>query len=302
MWGQQLPPEANANGTAMRTGRWLVDGDTASSSNNGARARLGCDDCEHWDDAGPHCTQAAENAGDFGSGAGRMVPASVEQVALSHYLQSGWSVGIHSENSIPLTFFGLLLWDALFAPVPGQLCSAVQDAPVDLWDARRFYERRRLQIDETLGRVRAGQAVQLLHAAHAAHWGAPVVGVTWGRFSLGLLCDVANGLGGAAVAGICAALANDYTCWSHGFPDLLLLEPGRPTAQLCPCHGGDAVPSSGGFSSGCGAAAGKPSEARVKLVEVKGPGDRLSDAQVAWIGLLLKHGVQVEVCRVKPGR
>jgi Fanconi-associated nuclease 1 len=236
-----------------------------------------------------------------------MVLASVEEVALSHYLRSGWSIGLHSENSLPLTLFGLLLRDALFAPVPGQLGSAVQDAPVDLWDARRFYARRRLQIDETLSRVRAGQAVRLLHAAHAAHWGSPVVGVTWDRFSLSMLCNVADGLGGAAVAGICAALANDYACWSHGFPDLLLLEPGHPTAPLDPPArpGGDLVPSAVGFNSGCGAAAStdgssKPSGARLKLVEVKSPGDRLSDAQVAWIGLLLEHGVPVEVCRVKP--
>ena len=34
------------------------------------------------------------------------------------------------------------------------------------------------------------------------------------------------------------------------------------------------------------------------LVEVKGPGDRLSDKQLAWIDLLVRNGVEVEVCYV----
>jgi hypothetical protein len=355
----------------MRTGRWVVEGgDTAPSSNgsaqalvdvvvrggalrggdntpyyNGsARAPQSRDDGERWECGGFNSTQNAEGSGDPGSSGVRMVPASVEDVARSHYLRSGWSAGLHCENALPLTLFGMLFWDALFTPVPGQLSSPVQDAPVDLWDARGFYARRRVQIDQTLGRVRDGHTVHLLRAAHAAYWGTPVVGLTWGRFSLDFLCDVAEGLGGAAVAAICLALATDYSCWSHGFPDLLLVEPGRSTAPLDASarHDINIIPSAevfntgsrsdaavgtaagpagvasvgtpSGVDRGSGAAAGtvagadwepsvgKPSHARIKLVEVKGPGDRLSDAQVAWIGLLIEHGVAVEVCRVKAGR
>jgi hypothetical protein len=35
-----------------------------------------------------------------------------------------------------------------------------------------------------------------------------------------------------------------------------------------------------------------------KLVEVKGPRDRLSDQQHAWIVILLDAGVSVQVCKV----
>ena len=34
-------------------------------------------------------------------------------------------------------------------------------------------------------------------------------------------------------------------------------------------------------------------------VEVKGPNDRLSDSQVAWIDVLVRAGAEVEVCRVE---
>ena len=39
--------------------------------------------------------------------------------------------------------------------------------------------------------------------------------------------------------------------------------------------------------------------AHTKLVEVKGPGDRLSDRQVAWLSRLVRWGVDAEVCYVE---
>ena len=38
---------------------------------------------------------------------------------------------------------------------------------------------------------------------------------------------------------------------------------------------------------------------RARLVEVKGPGDRLSDRQRVWIDVLLRHGADVAVCYVE---
>jgi hypothetical protein len=38
-----------------------------------------------------------------------------------------------------------------------------------------------------------------------------------------------------------------------------------------------------------------------KFVEVKGPGDSLSDQQVAWIDRLVRLGATVEVCHVAIG-
>ena len=37
----------------------------------------------------------------------------------------------------------------------------------------------------------------------------------------------------------------------------------------------------------------------IKFVEVKGPGDTLSDRQRAWIDQLLRSGANVDVCHVK---
>jgi Fanconi-associated nuclease 1 len=41
------------------------------------------------------------------------------------------------------------------------------------------------------------------------------------------------------------------------------------------------------------------SEKIARFVEVKGPGDSLSETQKVWIDVLLSAGIQVEVCKVK---
>lgn len=39
-------------------------------------------------------------------------------------------------------------------------------------------------------------------------------------------------------------------------------------------------------------------QGEAKVVEVKGPRDRLSEQQRAWIAVLLNAGLSVEVCKV----
>jgi hypothetical protein len=80
---------------------------------------------------------------------------------------------------------------------------------------------------------------------------------------------------------VCAAFAASYDAAAAGFPDLLLWRDAP----------GDAV--GGGDVS----TAPAPASA-VRFVEVKGPGDRLSDRQRAAHALLLAAGVRCCVCYV----
>lgn len=48
---------------------------------------------------------------------------NVEQVAMQHFIAEngdGWR-GVHAENSIFTTLFGLLMWDQIFANVQGNV-------------------------------------------------------------------------------------------------------------------------------------------------------------------------------------
>ncbi|MNG19705.1 VRR-NUC domain protein [compost metagenome] len=42
-----------------------------------------------------------------------------------------------------------------------------------------------------------------------------------------------------------------------------------------------------------------PEQQRYRMIEVKGPGDRLQDNQLRWIDFCSEHGLPVEVCHVR---
>ncbi len=162
---------------------------------------------------------------------------------------------------------------------------------------------RPAQIDRRLQEIADGAAERLVERCWRVHHGQWCRGVSWDRYTLQQLLEISRCacaliiksprrpdrracvrpacgppcacvgvrrrcVGGLGLSVVCRMLAEDYNGWRGGMPDLLLWrpEPGR----------GDA-----------------------KLVEVKGPRDRLSDAQRAWIVALTAVGVPCEVLRVQ---
>ncbi|KAJ1804241.1 hypothetical protein LPJ56_005651, partial [Coemansia sp. RSA 2599] len=75
-------------------------------------------------------------------------------------------------------------------------------------------------------------------------------------------------LGGERLSAICGILAKEYSVKSTGFPDLCMWN---------------------------------PATREILFAEVKGPNDKLSETQRDWIDILLRIGIDVEVCLVKPG-
>ncbi|KAJ1804258.1 hypothetical protein LPJ56_006777, partial [Coemansia sp. RSA 2599] len=59
------------------------------------------------------------------------VPCSVETLALWRYKEHGY-IGMHSENELVTTLFGLLFWDIIFHPLPGVLDNEYQNRPLDM--------------------------------------------------------------------------------------------------------------------------------------------------------------------------
>ncbi|XP_020595998.1 fanconi-associated nuclease 1 homolog isoform X2 [Phalaenopsis equestris] len=196
----------------------------------------------------------------------------VEQLALQYYAEEGggW-VGIHSESGIWMTIFGLLMWDVIFSDVPNVFQSIFQVAPLDLL-TDDFYVMRKSSIESQLRRIHEGMAEEMLITSWQLHQGTACHGVHWDRFSLSDLRAAVSCIGSHCLASLCRILAMDYRSWSSGMPDLLLWR----------FHGGDA---DGG---------------EAKLVEVKGPRDRLSEQQRAWILTLMECGFNTEVCKVTP--
>ncbi|KAJ1697006.1 hypothetical protein LUZ63_005518 [Rhynchospora breviuscula] len=196
----------------------------------------------------------------------------VEELALQYFSEEeggGWR-GVHSESGIWMTIFGLLMWDVIFSDVPNAFCSKFQTGPLD-FDTDDFYESRKDLIESQLNKIQGGMAEEILITCWELHYGELCRGVNWERHSLSDLRATVFCMKARSLASICHHLALDYRSWSSGMPDLLLWR----------FHA----------NSTCG---------EVKLVEVKGPRDRLSEQQRAWILVLMDCGFNAEVCKVSP--
>ncbi|XP_059533917.1 fanconi-associated nuclease 1 isoform X3 [Myotis daubentonii] len=197
------------------------------------------------------------------------VLCSVEELALDHYRRSGFDQGIHGEGSTFITLFGLLLWDIIFMDgIADVFRNAYQASPLDLC-TDSFFASRRPALEARLRRIHAAPA-ERLRAWVAATWeaqeGRAAAVVSWDRFaSLQQAQDLVSCLGGPVLSGVCRRLAEDFRHCRGGLPDLVVW-----SSQDCRC----------------------------KLVEVKGPNDRLSHKQMVWLDELQRLGADVEVCHV----
>ncbi|XP_022410349.1 fanconi-associated nuclease 1 isoform X2 [Delphinapterus leucas] len=231
------------------------------------------DDVKHVTVTGRLCPQSGPGKSVFVLEAGGTAPAtvlcSVEELALAHYRRCGFDQGIHGEGSTFSTLYGLLLWDVIFMDgIPDAFRNAYQAAPLDLC-TDSFFASRAPAIEARLRQIH-GAPAESLRAWVAAAWqaqeGRVASLVSWDRFaSLQQAQDLVSCLGGPILSGVCRRLATDFRHCRGGLPDLVV------------------------WSS---------RSHHVKLVEVKGPSDRLSQKQMIWLDELHRLGADVEVCHV----
>nr|XP_030734277.1 fanconi-associated nuclease 1 isoform X4 [Globicephala melas] len=230
-------------------------------------------DVKHVTVTGRLCPQSGPGKSVFVLEAGGTAPAtvlcSVEELALAHYRRCGFDQGIHGEGSTFSTLYGLLLWDVIFMDgIPDAFRNAYQAAPLDLC-TDSFFASRAPAIETRLRQIH-GASAESLRAWVAAVWqaqeGRVASLVSWDRFaSLQQAQDLVSCLGGPILSGVCRRLAMDFRHCRGGLPDLVV------------------------WSS---------QSHHVKLVEVKGPSDRLSQKQMIWLDELHRLGADVEVCHV----
>lgn len=151
------------------------------------------------------------------------------------------------------TLFALLLWPVLFHPLPGAFETPYQTAPLDLGEDT-FAPARQSLLEAALARMSlsTSSALDMLRETDSRErpnltW---AVGVNW-EYGASDLEELLQCIGGRAMAGVCRMLAEEYRHRVSGVPDLIVWKPA--------------------------AAKGERGEAR--FVEVKGPGDQLSETQ-----------------------
>uniref|UniRef100_A0A3B4VHW6 Fanconi-associated nuclease n=1 Tax=Seriola dumerili TaxID=41447 RepID=A0A3B4VHW6_SERDU len=197
------------------------------------------------------------------------VICSVEELSLAHYSQQGFDQGIHGEGSTFSMLFALLLWDIIFMEgIPDVFRNPFQTCPLDFY-TDCFYENRKEAIDSRV-QLLIEASVETLHSMLEDVWtsqeGKVCSLVSWERFSsLQQAQSLVSCLGGAFLGGVIARMSKDYRHCRGGLPDLVVWNTSNNT---------------------------------YKLVEVKGPNDRLSQKQQIWLDELQKLGADVEVCHV----
>ncbi|NXA33039.1 FAN1 nuclease, partial [Eudromia elegans] len=212
-------------------------------------------------------TGSKEGSEDLGAST---VMCSVEELALTHYRQNGFDQGIHGEGSTFITLYGLLMWDIIFMDdIPDVFRNCYQTFPLDLY-TDSFYENRRDAIEARLEQLHSASSAvlaELLADVWSAQEGKAAALVTWGRFiSLQQAQSLVSCLGGMFLSGVFRRLSKDLRHCRGGLPDLVVWS----------THSN-----------------------HFKLVEVKGPNDRLSSKQIMWLSELQRLGAAVEVCHVQ---
>ncbi len=169
------------------------------------------------------------------------------------------------ENSLICSLFGLLCWPAIFAPLPGAFFHPFHSGPVDLLSAD-FHPRRAELFAACLAQLDSDAYKRTIRQTYAAKYGILSPFVFWGALDAELLEQALDCLPAAHLRAWFQRLLLDIKANRAGMPDLI---------QFWPAH------------------------KRYRMIEVKGPGDRLQDNQRRWLAFCAEHGMPVDVCYVQ---
>lgn len=168
------------------------------------------------------------------------------------------------ENGLIPSLFGLLCWPAVFAPVPGAFFHDFHHGPVDLGSAD-FYRRRRKEFEDCLSALETGRYSQVIWKVFKQKWGIQSPFVRWHQLDKTLLQWALDCFPAAHLQVWFEWIIRDAKENRAGFPDLVQFW---------------------------------PEETRYRLIEVKGPGDKLQDNQKRFLELCVARNMPVSVCYV----
>lgn len=188
----------------------------------------------------------------------------VEQLVAGH-LATADAPLCYVENTLINSLFGLLCWNAVFAPVPGAFFHPFQSGPADLYSAD-FFRRREQQFSACLSQLESQEYVDtiLQNFVEKADTLSPFV--AWQHISEELLRLALHCIPAAHLKAIFQRMLADIRTNRAGFPDLIQFW---------------------------------PDERRYRMIEVKAPNDRLQDNQVRWLDYFMMHDIPVSVCFVQ---
>lgn len=193
----------------------------------------------------------------------RMDGVGVEETVAEYYRQTN-TIAEHVENGLLPGLFGLLFWDAIFAPVKGVFFHPFQRGPADLFSDRFVPERRSL-IHEKLDLLFDSERfLSEVLSTYRAKLGIANHFVMWRYLEPELIELAVHRIPPEHLDVVFRRMLRDLKHNRSGFPDLVLFPAGE------------------GY----------------ELVEVKGPGDTLQANQKRWLRCFQEHGIPAKVVHV----
>ncbi|MDR5898478.1 VRR-NUC domain-containing protein [Halomonas vilamensis] len=171
----------------------------------------------------------------------------------------------HVENHLFTGLFALLFWPALYAPVRGAFFNPFQPGPADLFRPG-FADARTMWIEAGFDQLRTGRYQATILERLEQKRGISCSLIYWPSLTFELVKSALDIIPAAHLEAVFRHLLLDLRHHRRGLPDLIALN-----------H----------------------NAARYRLIEVKGPGDRLQDSQRLWMQAMLAHSMPVSVLHVR---
>ncbi len=191
---------------------------------------------------------------------------SVERAVVDYYLaQNNKNQCYYVENSLFNGVLGLLIWDAVFAPVPGAFYNPFQHRPADFY-APDFQTKRAGLFAPIWSRINSTEDIWL-QASNCWQDKSDRMNplVNWQAIDLEILELALQRIPFGHWMRIFERILLDLRNNRAGFPDLVLF------------------PAAGGY----------------QLIEVKGPGDNLQKNQQRWMHYFAQHDIPHTIARVR---
>lgn len=186
----------------------------------------------------------------------------VENEVLAYFEDQGWQ-GIHSENFLWRSLFGLIFWEELFNEEYGTFHHPLQRQPSDLRKST-FFESRKEILEERINSIKSKKGLlKYISAIHEENHGIANRFVYW-HDQLPELAETAiKHLPLKGLKKVMLEIAKQTKENSTGFPDLFIWN-----------------------------------ESDYHFYEVKSPNDHLSAQQLFWLDFLSSVGIKAEIMRV----
>ncbi len=187
----------------------------------------------------------------------------VEHQVLEHYIENGW-LGIHAENFIWRSLFGMVFWDELFNEDYGTFHHPLQRQPSDL-QGPEFFNARQPELENRLRTIKTRkQLFKYIFRIYEENKGIANRFVYWNDQLLSILEKMINRLPLKGLKQVLLEIAKQTKENSTGFPDLFIWK-----------------------------------DDDYQFIEVKSPKDHLSAQQLFWLEYLTSVKIKAEVVRVK---